>query len=79
MDENAHEQIVCRVRRAPDCHNGRESADIYGGEGMAGDSTFDRRSVICDACYIAIGMPVVPPGGDPATLAGGLGFAGTGG
>jgi len=79
MNGEPIERIVCRVKKARDCYDGRESADIYGEEGMGGDGTFDRHSVICDACYIAIGLPVVSAGGDPATLAGGMGRDGAGG
>jgi hypothetical protein len=76
MNGEPTERIVCRVKKARDYYDRRESADIYGEEGIAGDGTFDRHSLICDACYIAIGLPVVSAGGDPATLAGG--WAGTG-
>lgn len=72
------ERIVCRVRKSPRCYHGRPSFPIYDKEGMAGDGTWDGRSVICDPCYIGIGMPVVGPGGDPGTLAGGRGRGGAG-
>ena len=71
------ERIVCRVKKSPRCYHGRPSFPVYDKEeGMAGDGTYDGRSVICDACYIGIGMPVVGPGGDPGTLEGGRGRGG---
>jgi hypothetical protein len=70
------ERIVCRVKKSPRCYDGRLSSPVYDGEGMAGDGTYDERSVICDACYIAIGTPSVEPGGDPGRLAGGRGGTG---
>lgn len=41
---------------------------------MAGDSTFDGETVVCDACYTALGCPT-ESSGDPALLAGGKGSA----
>jgi len=69
----AGETIVCRSRKAPDCYHGKpttETAMDPEGDGMAEDGTWDGESVICDACYIAIGMPT---SNDPASLAGGKG------
>jgi hypothetical protein len=71
------ERIVCRVKKSPRCYDGRPSFPIYDEEeGMSGDGTFDGRSVICDACFIAIDTPSVGPGGDPGRLAGGRGRPG---
>jgi len=70
------ERIVCRVKKSRACYDGRLSLPVYGAEGMAEDGTYDGESVICDSCYIAVGMPVVGPGGDPAGLAGGRGRGG---
>jgi hypothetical protein len=64
------ERIVCRSRKASACYHDRDSGPVYGDEGMAGDSTYDGQSVVCEACYIAMAMPVVD---DPASLAGGAG------
>jgi len=70
------ERIVCRVKKSPRCYDGRSSFPLYDEEGMAGDGTYDGESVICDACYIAIGTPSVRSGGDPGSLAGGRGRGG---
>lgn len=70
------ETINCRVKKAQACAHGKpttETAMDPEGDGMAEDGTWDGESVICDACYIAIGMPT---SGDPSTLAGGRGRAG---
>lgn len=70
------ETINCRVKKAKACSHGkptRETSMDPEGDGMAEDGTWDGQSVICDACYIAIGMPT---SNDPASLAGGRGRAG---
>jgi hypothetical protein len=54
-------QIKCRAKRSPNCYEGRECVSVYGGyDSMDDDGTFDGETVICDACYIAIGQPALP-------------------
>lgn len=51
--------------------DGLDTERVYGpDEGMDADSTFDGQTVVCDACYIALGTPNAA---DPATIAGGRG------
>lgn len=54
------EKINCRGPRAKGCIHGKptvESDMDPEGDGMAEDGTWDGESVVCTACYIAIGMP----------------------
>lgn len=53
------ETIRCRAKRSEDCYDGRASLGVYGEEepGMRGDGTFKDGTVVCDACYIALGTP----------------------
>ena len=69
MSEGEH--IRCRVR-GETCEHGRPSIEVYDSGTIAGDGTFDGETVVCDACYTALGCPT-EPSGDPALLAGGKG------
>ena len=71
----AREQVRCRVRKSDSCYHGRPSKEVYPEDGMSDDGTFDGESVVCDACYIALGSPTA---GDPASIAGGRGRQGRG-
>jgi hypothetical protein len=53
-------EIRCRSKKSLDCYDGKEEATIYGEDGQEEDGTWDGESVVCDACYIAIGQPSVP-------------------
>lgn len=71
------ETIVCRSRKSPDCYHGRltmESGMDPEGPGMRDDGTWDGESVVCDACYIAEGMPV--NNANPGSVVGGKGTPG---
>lgn len=52
--------IVCRAKISKSCADGRDAGPVYGKAGMEEDGTFDGRSVVCDACYIAGGQPSLP-------------------
>lgn len=72
MSIPAGETINCRVKKSPNCYHGKptaESAMDPEGDGMQEDGTWDGESVVCDACYIAIGMPT--NNADPGSVAGG--------
>lgn len=73
----AGETIVCRSRKSPNCYHGKStvltSMDPEG-EGQAEDGTWDGESVVCDACYIAEGLPV--NNANPGLVAGGKGTPG---
>lgn len=54
------ETINCRSKKSPHCQHGRPIAETSmdpEGDGMAEDGTWDGETVLCDACYIAEGMP----------------------
>jgi hypothetical protein len=71
------ETINCRVKEAKGCEHGqptRSSGMDPEGDGMCEDGTWDGESVVCTACYIAIGMPV--NNANPGSLAGGKGSPG---
>jgi hypothetical protein len=53
-------KIHCRTKASAGCYDGKSEVAVYGDGGMEEDSTFDGRTVCCDACYIAIGQPSVP-------------------
>lgn len=53
-------KIHCRTKASTGCYDGKSEVAVYGDGGMEEDSTFDGRTVCCDACYIAIGQPSVP-------------------
>ena len=62
------EVIRCRSQKSPNCygverdedHPARTVTSIYGPDGsMAEDGTWDGETIVCDACYIAIGQPSV--------------------
>lgn len=67
------ETVNCRSRLSGHCYHGRPSEEVYPDDGMSDDSTFDGETVVCDACYIALGQPTP---GDPASIAGGRGRPG---
>ena len=53
-------QIHCRARVTGECLDGQPTAVQFGEDvSMAEDGTFDGRSIVCDACYIAL-MPLTP-------------------
>lgn len=53
------EVIKCRSRVSQACYHGRATGEVYEmPSGMADDGTWNGSSVICDACYIAIGQPL---------------------
>lgn len=64
------ETVNCRSRLSEHCYHGRPSDEVYPDDGMSDDSTYDGQTVVCDACYIALGQPT---SGDPASIAGGRG------
>jgi hypothetical protein len=71
------ETINCRVRKAKGCQHDRptvESDMDPEGDGMQEDGTWDGKSVVCTACYIAIGMPANNV--NPGLVAGGRGTPG---
>lgn len=71
------ETINCRSKRSPNCYHGKltiDSAMDPEGDGMAEDGTYDGESVVCDACYIDIGMPTNNE--NPGLVAGGKGTPG---
>jgi hypothetical protein len=71
------ETINCRARKAKDCAHGKPSgADGMDpeGDGMCEDGTWDGESVVCMACYIAVGMPT--NNANPGLVAGGKGTPG---
>lgn len=72
----AGETINCRSRKSPDCYHGKPTAEIMDpeGDGMAEDGTWDGETVLCDACYIAEGMPV--NNANPGRVGGGKGTPG---
>ena len=75
--------LRCRSRKAVDCYDGQPEERFYGEMGMDTDGTWDGETVVCDACYIAIGQPAVPfdsPGADEfgRLLEGGKGTPRTG-
>jgi hypothetical protein len=45
--------VICRAQVSPVCIHGASIPDTYP-DGVSDDSTFDGRSVVCDACYIAV-------------------------
>ena len=54
-------EINCRSRRSPSCLHGKPEERIYGkGASQDEDGTWDGESVVCDACYIAMGQPSIP-------------------
>jgi len=68
------ETIVCRSRKSSSCYHGRPTAETEmdpDGYGMSEDGTWDGESVVCDACYIAEGMPV--NNANPGSVVGGKG------
>lgn len=65
------ERVRCRSRASGKCYDGRLSSEVYPEDGMSDDGTFDGETVVCDACYIALGSPT---SADPATIAGGKGL-----
>lgn len=70
------ETINCRVR-AEGCKQDTPTTEAGmdpEGDGMAEDSTWDGETVVCDVCYIAIGMPVNNV--NPGAVAGGKGTPG---
>lgn len=69
MAEITAVQIACRSHASRACYHGRDAGPIYGypalepdvravAEAYESDGTFDGGTVICDACYIAIGQPL---------------------
>lgn len=53
-------EIRCRAKISPECYDGKDEFDgIYDpdGPGMSEDGTWNGKTVVCDACYIAIGTP----------------------
>lgn len=71
------ETIVCRSKKARDCQHGTptdQSAMDPEGDGMAEDGTWDGETVLCDACYIAEGMPT--NNANPGSVASGKGTPG---
>lgn len=61
MSIPGEESINCRARKSPKCEHGRPTgaSDMNSdGDGMCEDGTWDGETVVCTACYIAIGMPV---------------------
>lgn len=52
--------IKCRSKKSKSCYDGKSEKSIYGEEEMESDGTWDGESIVCDACYIAIGQPSVP-------------------
>lgn len=68
------ETINCRVRKSSSCYHGRLTTQTSmdpEGDGMAEDGTWDGETVVCDHCYITIGMPT--NNADPGRIAGGKG------
>ena len=57
--------IRCRSRASDECYDGKPEAAIYE-DGQEDDGTWDGETVVCDACYIAIGQPVAS---NPRTIA----------
>ena len=57
--------IRCRAKVAADCYDGKAAHLIYD-EGQEDDGTWDGQTVVCDACYIALGQPTAA---DPRTIA----------
>lgn len=51
--------IKCRAKVSPNCYNGREEAAVYGEEAQETDGTWDGDTVVCDACYINLGQPLL--------------------
>lgn len=49
--------IKCRSRESSVCYHGQPEERVYENT-QAEDGTFDGETVICDACYIAIGQPL---------------------
>lgn len=73
----AGEKIVCRSKKSSDCYDGRlttSTAMDPEGSGQSEDGTWDGESVVCDACYIAEGMPTNNE--NPCLVAGGKGTPG---
>lgn len=71
------ETIKCRARASKDCLHGKPTVETSmdpEGDGMAEDGTWDGETVVCDFCYIAIGMPV--NNANPGSVAGGKGTPG---
>lgn len=60
------ETVNCRSRVSSHCYHGRPESAVYE-DGQDEDGTWDGSTVICDACYIAIGQPLR---GDPAFVTG---------
>lgn len=54
--------IKCRAQISPACYHGRYERAVYGDLDMGEDGSFDGSTVICDACYLALGQPSVPVG-----------------
>lgn len=52
--------IKCRSKKSASCYDGKPEEQIYGEDGQSSDGTWDGQSVVCDACYIAVGQPSVP-------------------
>lgn len=52
--------INCRAKVSQDCYDGRDERSIYGSDGQASDGTWDGDSVVCDACYLTLGQPLLP-------------------
>lgn len=71
------ETIACRSRKSPNCYHGKPTAETSmdpEGPGQSEDGTWDGESVVCDACYIAEGMPTNSE--NPGLVAGGKGTPG---
>lgn len=71
------EKIVCRSKKSPNCYDGRLTAETSmdpEGPGQSEDGTWDGESVVCDACYIAEGMP--SNNANPGLVVGGKGSPG---
>lgn len=50
--------IACRSRLSKACYHGQDEEGIYGENGQDSDGTWNGETVICDACYIALGQPL---------------------
>lgn len=51
--------IVCRAQVDPDCYHGSPTARQFDEDlPMDEDGTYDGSSIVCDACYIALGTPL---------------------
>ncbi len=72
--------INCRRQVSDECKHGAPIADSGmdpEGAGMSEDGTWDGESVVCDVCYITIGMPTL--NANPGLVGGGRGDPAQGG